>query len=100
MSAFPVDAAIALAGLIGDPGDGTLDWMDRALCTETDPELFFPTTEVQTTREAKRICMACDVRAECLAYALAGDIPHGIWGGMSDRDRRRMRRARAGERAA
>ncbi len=46
-----------------------------------------------STREAKKICTGCEVRAECLAYALAHDERFGIWGGLSERERRRLKRA-------
>ena len=67
------------------------DWQERALCAQTDPEAFFP-EKGGSTREAKRICSGCDVRAECLEYALANDERFGIWGGLSERERRRLRR--------
>jgi WhiB family redox-sensing transcriptional regulator len=70
------------------------DWQDRALCAETDPEAFFP-EKGGSTREAKRICTGCEVRAQCLEYALAHDERFGIWGGLSERERRRLKR-RAG----
>lgn len=67
------------------------EWQERALCAQTDPEAFFP-EKGGSTREAKRICAGCDVRAECLDYALAHDERFGIWGGLSERERRRLRR--------
>lgn len=70
------------------------EWQDRALCAQTDPEAFFP-EKGGSTREAKRVCTGCEVRAECLDYALTHDERFGIWGGMSERERRRLRR-RAG----
>ena len=70
------------------------NWQERALCAQTDPESFFP-EKGGSTREAKRICSGCEVRAECLEYALAHDERFGIWGGMSERERRRLKR-RAG----
>ena len=75
-----------------DDGDEEPDWQERALCAQTDPEAFFP-EKGGSTREAKRICSGCDVRAECLDYALAHDERFGIWGGLSERERRRLRRA-------
>jgi WhiB family redox-sensing transcriptional regulator len=68
-----------------------LDWQERALCAQTDPEAFFP-EKGGSTREAKVVCSGCDVRAECLDYALAHDERFGIWGGLSERERRRLRR--------
>ena len=71
--------------------DEELGWQDRALCAQTDPEAFFP-EKGGSTREAKRICVECEVRAECLEYALLNDERFGIWGGLSERERRRLRR--------
>ena len=66
-------------------------WHERALCAETDPEAFFP-EKGGSTREAKKICTGCEVRTECLEYALSNDERFGIWGGLSERERRRLRR--------
>ena len=68
-----------------------LGWQERALCAQTDPEAFFP-EKGGSTREAKKVCRACEVQAECLEYALGHDERFGIWGGMSERERRRLRR--------
>ncbi len=68
-----------------------LGWQDRALCAQTDPEAFFP-EKGGSTREAKKVCRGCEVRAECLEYALEHDERFGIWGGLSERERRRMKR--------
>jgi WhiB family transcriptional regulator, redox-sensing transcriptional regulator len=70
------------------------EWQEHALCAQTDPEAFFP-EKGGSTREAKRICQGCDVRAECLEYALAHDERFGIWGGLSERERRKLKK-RAG----
>ena len=66
-------------------------WQDQALCAQTDPEAFFP-EKGGSTREAKRVCRGCEVRAECLEYALENDERFGIWGGLSERERRRIKR--------
>jgi WhiB family transcriptional regulator, redox-sensing transcriptional regulator len=68
-----------------------LSWQDRALCMETDPEAFFP-EKGGSTREAKKVCRGCEVRAECLEYALGHDERFGIWGGLSEQERRRLKR--------
>ena len=68
-----------------------LSWQERSLCAQTDPEAFFP-EKGGSTREAKRVCLSCDVRQECLEYALAHDERFGIWGGLSERERRRLKR--------
>lgn len=76
----------------GDESEETeLSWQDRALCAQTDPEAFFP-EKGGSTREAKRVCVGCEVRAECLEYALAHDERFGIWGGMSERERRKLKK--------
>ena len=69
-------------------------WQDRALCAQTDPEAFFP-EKGGSTREAKRVCRSCEVRAECLEYALTHDERFGIWGGTSEHERRQLRRVAA-----
>jgi WhiB family redox-sensing transcriptional regulator len=68
-------------------------WQAGALCAQTDPEMFFP-EKGGSTREAKQVCMACEVRGECLEYAIANDERFGVWGGLSNRGRRRARGAR------
>ncbi len=70
---------------------GELEWQERALCAQTDPEAFFP-EKGGSTREAKRVCLSCEVRVECLDYALANDERFGIWGGLSERERRRVKK--------
>ena len=72
--------------------DGVLAWQEQALCAQTDPEAFFP-EKGGSTREAKRVCQSCTVRTECLEYALAQDERFGIWGGLSERERRKLKRA-------
>ena len=66
-------------------------WQERALCAQTDPEAFFP-EKGGSTREAKKICVGCEVKGECLEYALEHDERFGIWGGLSERERRRLKR--------
>jgi WhiB family redox-sensing transcriptional regulator len=81
-----------IAGLLGIGTEGDAQsWQEQALCAETDPEAFFP-EKGGSTREAKKICTGCEVRAQCLEYALANDERFGIWGGLSERERRRLRR--------
>ena len=82
-------AADDLADLFGLPDEAS--WQERALCAQTDPEAFFP-EKGGSTREAKRICTGCEVRGECLEYALGHDERFGIWGGLSERERRRLKR--------
>lgn len=68
-------------------------WMRKARCLDADPEVFFP-DKGGSTREAKRICNACEVQQACLEWALEHDERFGIWGGTSERERRRLRRER------
>ena len=74
-------------------------WQARANCMGVDPDLFFPERGA-STREAKEVCRGCVVKNDCLEYALDNGEKFGIWGGMSERERRRLRRARAIERRA
>lgn len=74
-----------------DDADEALSWQTDALCAQTDPESFFP-EKGGSTREAKRICESCEVRSQCLDYALENDERFGIWGGLSERERRKLRR--------
>ena len=86
-------AVTALPGILDDEEvSSEQEWQERALCAQTDPEAFFP-EKGGSTREAKRICAGCEVRAVWLEYALANDERFGIWGGLSERERRRLRRA-------
>lgn len=74
-------------------------WQLAANCLGVDPDLFFPERGA-STKEAKAVCQGCEVRDECLEYALANGEKFGIWGGLSERERRRIRRQRAMARAA
>ncbi len=68
-------------------------WMDQASCVGVSPDLFFP-ERGESTADAKAVCRACPVCGDCLEYALAGSEKFGIWGGLSERERRRLRRSR------
>jgi WhiB family redox-sensing transcriptional regulator len=74
-----------------DFAPGSPEWQEHALCAQTDPEAFFP-EKGGSTREAKKVCLSCDVRDRCLQYALDHDERFGIWGGLSERERRRLKR--------
>lgn len=67
-------------------------WTRDALCAQVDPDAFFPEAGAHA-RDAKRVCGACPVRAECLSSALARGERHGIWGGLSPWERRKLRGA-------
>lgn len=66
-------------------------WYDDALCAQVDQDMFYP-EKGGSTVEAKRVCGMCSVRQQCLDYALANHERYGIWGGVSERDRRKMER--------
>lgn len=69
-------------------------WQEYANCLGVDPDLFFPERGA-STKEAKAVCRGCVVKDQCLEYALNNSEKFGIWGGMSERERRRIRRARS-----
>ncbi len=75
--------------LLEDADDG--GWQERALCAQTDPEAFFP-EKGGSTREAKKVCLTCEVRDDCLEAALMNDERFGIWGGLSERERRKLKK--------
>jgi WhiB family transcriptional regulator, redox-sensing transcriptional regulator len=74
------------------------DWREWALCAEVDPDAFFP-EKGASTRAAKAICRRCLVKVECLRAALTNDERFGVWGGLSDRERRRLRGKASGTEA-
>ncbi len=67
------------------------DWRAGALCSKTDPEIFFAPGALGH-KVAKRICRLCPVQRECLVYAMEAPMDHGIWGGLTERERRGFRR--------
>ncbi|SJM58912.1 WhiB family transcriptional regulator [Gulosibacter sp. 10] len=83
---------LGVPGATGEVGDDNpLSWQADALCAQTDPEAFFP-EKGGSTRDAKQICQSCEVRSQCLEYALENDERFGIWGGLSERERRKLRK--------
>ncbi|OIJ64319.1 WhiB family transcriptional regulator [Streptomyces mangrovisoli] len=68
------------------------DWSERGLCRSVDPDELF--VEGAAQNRAKALCSGCVVRTECLAYALDQRIEHGVWGGMTERERRALLRRR------
>ncbi|MEU7074697.1 WhiB family transcriptional regulator [Streptomyces narbonensis] len=71
-----------------------LDISEQAICGQVDPELFFP-EKGGSVKEPKEVCAVCPVRVQCLNWALTNDVRHGVWGGLSDRERTRLRRQAA-----
>lgn len=84
-------ASVSPLTLLLGGDDAQFAWQEQALCAQTDPEAFFP-EKGGSTREAKRVCAACEVKSECLEYALKNDERFGIWGGLSERERRRLKK--------
>ena len=77
-----------------------LDWRDDAACRGLDTSIFFPATE-DGAEEAKAICRTCPVQQACLDWAIATRQEDGVWGGLTEKERRRVRRRRqAAARAA
>ena len=70
-----------------------VDWQTNARCHEVDPEIFFP-ERGGSSKAARQVCSKCDVRSQCLEYALNNKEQFGIWGGTSERERRRLRKER------
>ncbi len=75
--------------------DGMMDtqWMDLGRCKDMPPTTFFPSDGVGVIA-AQKICATCPVAEQCLRYALEENIEHGVWGGKSERERRRLKRGR------
>ena len=69
------------------------EWMTAGKCQDMPPSVFFPNDGVGV-EIARRICANCPVKAPCLEYALLNRIDHGVWGGSSERERRRIARRR------
>ena len=96
----PPSRGVPVSDLVDIVLQGTAPaWQRQANCMGVDPDLFFPERGA-STREAKEVCRGCVVREDCLEYALANGEKFGIWGGLSERERRKIRRRRALERRA
>ena len=80
-------------------GAADYSWRDHALCRDTDPELFFPVgttgTALVQIEQAKAQGLECTARVECLDFALSTNQDSGVWGGLSEEERRAIRRQRA-----
>lgn len=84
-------AVIELIAMLEEPQPSEEDWTSQAVCSQTDPEAFYP-EKGGSTKEAKRVCLGCPVRKKCLQWALDHDERFGVWGGLSERERRRLTR--------
>src|ERR1700754_4960531 len=73
-----------------------MDWRHRSACLDEDPELFFPIGNtcpaILQIEEAKQVCRRCEVREQCLQWALEAGQDHGVWGGLSEDERRALKR--------
>lgn len=80
------------------------DWRARSACLHVNPELFFPIGStgpaVRQVDQAKRVCGGCEVRSACLEWALEARQDHGVWGGLTEDERRSLRRRNARLRSA
>ncbi len=73
--------------------EANMAWKQRGNCLGIDPDLFYPERGVSSAN-AKKVCKVCEVQLECLNYAIDNGEKFGIWGGMSERERRQVRRER------
>ena len=85
---WPDQWSTAMSHISTDTG-----WMSRGNCADRDPSIFFPSDGVGVER-AKKLCEGCPSQSSCLEYALANRVEHGVWGGASERQRRRILKAR------
>lgn len=80
----------------GSVAAGATDWWRAAACRSADPDLFFPVSpaglSLEQVAQAKSVCATCIVRRQCLHYALAANEPHGVWGGMTEEERKHVAR--------
>ena len=74
------------------------DWSDQAMCKDLDTQMFFP-KRGEATKPIKIICSVCPVVKPCLEYAMKSSEKFGVWGGTSERERRRMRGMRSRQRS-
>ena len=83
-----------IAQLIGT--NAIPEWVDDALCAQTDPDAFYPEKGAGKAEhdKAKHVCAKCPVRSDCLEWAISTDERYGIWGGLSERQRRRVKEGR------
>lgn len=72
-----------------------MNWDNEAACRSVEPDIFFPeTTSQRAIAAAKVVCYGCPVRAKCLEYALEARLDHGVFGGLTEAERRSLRRSR------
>ena len=85
--------------ITGKGSEIVMDWRHRSACLDEDPELFFPIGNtgpaILQIEEAKLVCRRCDVSVQCLQWALESGQDHGVWGGLSEDERRALKRRNA-----
>lgn len=86
-------------GLVLDAFPTPPEWVESALCAQIDPDYWFP-EKGAAVPAAKRVCARCPVQQECLETAMENDERFGVWGGLSESERRQLRRARKLEEGA
>lgn len=84
-TAVPGSPVVAVPGV---PAEDATAWKQQAVCANSDPDLLFVTGAAQ--RDAARLCSGCPVKTECLAEALDNQVEYGVWGGMTERQRRAL----------
>jgi WhiB family transcriptional regulator, redox-sensing transcriptional regulator len=94
----------ARASVSNNERSTTMDWRDKAACLTADPELFLPVGNtgpaVDQIDKAKSVCARCSVTEQCLQYALETNQDSGVWGGLSEDERRALKRRAARARRA
>ena len=83
---------VAVASFLGELRAVRAEWIEQASCRGVDPELFFP-ARGGSTKEARAVCKGCVVRDKCLNHSLVQGERFGIWGGTTEKERRRLRRS-------
>jgi WhiB family redox-sensing transcriptional regulator len=83
----------AVNDYFAQPEDDT-KWYAKALCSQTDLDVFFP-EKGESVRDAKKVCVECEVKQECLAEAIQNNEEYGVWGGLSERERHKLSRHRS-----
>jgi len=81
-----------------------MDWLDQAACLDHDTDIFFPNGDTapaqsQVAAAAKRVCSRCPVQDRCLTWAMETEAGHGVWGGLTEKERRSLKRRQEQRRA-
>jgi WhiB family redox-sensing transcriptional regulator len=82
--------AVSIDSIPAAGSSRSTEWMSLGICRNFAPEVFFP-ADGAGVEKARKICAVCPVKEHCLEYAVSEQIEHGVWGGMSERARRRLK---------